>query len=212
VGERRAEDARPRGTDLDATTPYRGIITPPPLPAPPPLDPTEAWLDSPVGRVVEGRAGDVCSLLGIVGAAALVINHRGVPTARMEKLGERIVMGSMAAAGVDATIQARNVIKDGGEGAERRGNAKSTWGTVAYAATGLLPAASLRALRGLHRAPSTHEILGLGALGVNAAMLGYETIHRVPRIVRGEEDASGYGSFLASLGGFVVARRFATRM
>lgn len=160
-----------------------------------------------MGRVVEGRAGDVCSLLGIVGAAALVLNHRGVQSPKFEMVGERIVLGSMAAAGVDALIQARNVIKDDGEGAKRRGNATSTWGTVAYAATGLLPAASIRSLRGLHRAPSTHEVLGVAALGVNAAMLGYETVHRVPKMVRGEEDASGYGSFLASLGGFVVARR-----
>ncbi|MCW2920853.1 MAG: hypothetical protein JWL76_727 [Thermoleophilia bacterium] len=209
VGEHRARElrARPRGTTLDATTPYRGIITPPPPPAPPPLDPTEGWLDSPVGRVVEARAGDVCSLLGIAGAAVLVLNHRGLKSPRFEMVGERIVMGSMAAAGVDALIQARNVIKDDGEGAKRRGNPKSSWGTVAYAATGLIPAASLRSLRGLHRAPSTHEIFGLGALGVNAAMLGYETVHRVPKMVRGEEDASGYGSFLASLGGFVAARR-----
>ncbi len=164
-----------------------------------------------MGRVVEGRAGDVCSLLGVVGAAALVLNHRGVRSPRFEMVGERIVMGSMAAAGVDALIQARNVIKDGGDGAERRGNAKSSWGTVAYAATGLLPAASLRALRGLHRAPTTNEVIAVAALGINAGMLGYETVTRVPKMVRGEEDASGYGSFLASLGGFVVTRRFVAR-
>ncbi len=200
------------GDQLDALTPYRGgIITPPPLPAPPPLDPTEGLLNSPVGRVVEGRAGDAASLLAIIGAATLVINHRGPGAPMAEFVGERIVLGSMGAAGVDALIQARNTLKDDGAGAEERGNARSSWGTVAYAATGLLPAASLKALRGLHRSPSTHEVLGLGALGVNAAMLGYETVTRTPKMARGEEDASGYGSFLASIGGFVVARRVMSR-
>jgi hypothetical protein len=186
-------------------------VTPPPLPAPPPLDPTERLLDSPVGRVVEGHAGDLCSLLGIVGAATLVLNHRGARAPMTEIVGERVVLGSMAAGGVDTLIQARNTVQDGGAGAQERGNAESNWGTVAYAATGLLPAASIRALRGLHRHPNAREVASLAALGVNAAMLGYETITRVPKMVRGEEDASGYGSFLASLGGFVVARRFATR-
>jgi hypothetical protein len=202
---------RAPGDQLDATTPYRGIITPPPLPAPPPLDPTEALLDSPVGRVVEGHAGDLCSLLGIVGAGVLVLNHRGARLPSRELLGERIVTGSMAAAGVDTLIQARNVLKDGGEGAERRGNEKSTWGTVAYAATGLIPAASLKAVRGLHRHPEAREVAALGLLGVNTAVLGYEAVSRAPKMARGEEDASGYGSFLASLGGFVVARRFMGR-
>lgn len=164
-----------------------------------------------MGRVVEGRAGDLCSLLGIVGAATLVFNHRGLRAPAVEIVGERIVLGSMAAAGVDALIQARNTIKDDGAGAEARGNAKSSWGTVAYAATGLIPAASLKALRGLHRSPTVQEVIGVGALGVNAAMLGYETITRVPKIAEGEENASGYGSYLASLGGFVVASRFIAR-
>lgn len=140
-----------------------------------------------------------------------MINHRGARVPVTEIVGERIVLASMGSAGVDTLIQARNTIKDGGEGATERGNARSSWGTVAYAATGMLPAASLRSLRGLHRTPSTHEVIGLGALGVNTAMLGYETMTRVPKMVQGEEDPSGYGSFLASLGGFVVARRLISR-
>lgn len=194
---------------MHALTPYHGgIVTPPSLPAPPPLDPTEALLDSPAGRVVEGRAGDAASLLAIIGAATLVINHRGPRAPMAEFVGERIVLGSMGAAGLDALIQARNTLVDDGAGAEARGNARSDWGTVAYAATGLLPAASLTALRGLHRSPSVNEVIALTALGVNGAMLGYETVTRVPKMAQGEEDASGYGSLLASLGGFVVARRF----
>jgi hypothetical protein len=164
-----------------------------------------------VGRVVEGHAGDLCSVLGIVGAATLIINHRGPKNLVAEQVGERVVMGSMAAGGLDTAVQLRNVLKDDGEGAERRGNPRSSWGSVAYAATGLLPATSLRALRGLHRSPSTHEVIGLGALGVNAAVLGYETVTRVPKMATGEENASGYGSFAASLGAFVVARRFMGR-
>ena len=143
-----------------------------------------------------------------MGAAALVINHRGPKNLTAEFVGERIVMGSMAAGGLDTAIQARNVLKDDGEGAKERGNPQSTWGTVAYAATGLIPAASLRAVRGLHRHPAKQEIAALSLLGVNAAVLGYETVTRAPKMVTGEENASGYGSFLASLGGFVVAHRF----
>ena len=164
-----------------------------------------------MGRVVEGRAGDAASVLAILGAATLVINHRGARNPMTELVGERIVLASMGAAGVDTLIQARNTLTDGGAGAEERGNAKSSWGTVAYAATGLLPAASLRALRGLHRSPTTQEVIGLGALGVNAAMLSYETVTRAPKIAQGEEDASGYASYLASVGGFVVAQRFIAR-
>ena len=199
------------GDHLDALTPYRGIVTPPPLPAPPPLDPTEALLETPLGRIAEGHAGDLCSLLGIVGAATLLLNHRGGRSAGVEWLGERIVAGSVGAGALDTAIQARNVLKDDGAGAERRGHDRSSWGTVAYAATGLIPAASLKALRGLHRHPSPNEVAALSVLAVNGAMVGYETVTRAPKALQGQEDASGYGSWLASMGGFVVAKRFVTR-
>lgn len=163
-------------------------------------------LESPVGRVVEGHAGDLCSVLGILGAATLVIN-RGPKAPLAELVGERLVMGSVGAGALDTAIQARNVVKDDGRGAKRRGNHKSDWGSVVYAATGLIPGASLRALRGLHPSASVVEKLGVAVLGVNGTVLGYEILHRVPKMAHGEENASGYGSFLASLGGFVVARR-----
>jgi hypothetical protein len=183
------------------------LFTPPPFPTPP-LDPTEAWLDAPAGRVVEGRAGDVCSLLGIVGAATIAINRR---SPEVELIGERIVLGSMAAAGVDTAIQGRNALKDDGHGAKERGNARSTLGTTAYAATGLIPAASLAALRGLHPQPSRNELASLAILAANGGMLGYEAVHRVPKLMRGEEDLSGVGSLLAAGGGFVVAQHIARR-
>lgn len=209
VGLRRGRIAAPGGPMLDQISPSRGLVPPQPAAASPGL--SEQLLNSPIGRVVEGHAGDLCSLLGIVGAAVIFVNHRGAKAPNIERLGVRTVMGSMAAAGVDAGIQARNVLVDDGAGAEQRGNTRSSWGSVAYAATGLIPAASLRALRGLHRHPSVHEVVALGALGVNGGVLGYELVTRTPAILRGDENASGYGSLLASLGGFVVARRFAMR-
>jgi len=199
-----------QGNRLDRISPYRGIITPPAVPQPA-LDPTEALLDSPVGRVVEGHAGDVCSALGIIGALALVVNHRGARIPSLERIGDRIVMGSMAAAGVDTLIQARNTMVDGGDGSERRGNQRSSWKSVAYAATGLIPGSSLRAIKGLHSHPSAREVVALGGLGVNATVLGYEVLTRGPKIARGEENISGYGSLLASAGGFVVARKLMMR-
>jgi hypothetical protein len=179
------------------------FITPPPVPNAGPVDPTERWLNTRPGTLLEQRAGDACSLLGIVGAATIAINRR---SPAIEELGEKIVLGSMAASGVDTAIQGRNVLKDGGRGAEQRGGQRSTWGTVAYAATGLIPAASIAALEGLHRHPSSHELAGLAIFAANGGMLGYEVAHRGGKIMRGEEDLSGYGSLLAAGGGFVVAQ------
>ena len=92
----------------------------------------------------------------------------------------------MAAAGVDAPIQARNVIKDDGDG--RRGARQRQRAPGERSPTprpGLIPAASLAAIEGLHRHPTAREVIGLGALGVNGAMLGYEMLTRVPKMARG---------------------------
>lgn len=164
-------------------------------------------LDTDAGRLVESRAGDVCSLLGILGAATLVVNHRVSHVAGVERVGDVLMTGSMVAAGIDTAIQGRNLIV-GDE--DRRGAKESTLGTMAYAATGLIPPVALGALAGLHRHPARSELVGLGLLGLNGAVLGYEVAHRAPRIARGEEDLSGYGSLLASLGGFVVAHKMLT--
>lgn len=188
--------------------PHIPLVTPPGLPAPPPIDPTEALLDSDLGTKVEARAGDLCSLLGIVGAATIALNRRNPA---IEIAGERIVTGSMMFGGVDTAVQGRNVLVDGGKGAEERGNAKSSAGTVAYAATGLIPAASIAALAGLHRHPSKREVVGLSLLALNAGVMGYELVHRVPRMVKGEENLSGYGSLFAAMGGFVVAHHIIRR-
>jgi hypothetical protein len=198
------------GAACDVGTPVTGLQTIPIGITPPPtlahlrvVDPTERALDSDVGSMVEQRAGDVCSLLGIVGAATIAINRRNP---QVERIGEVIVTGSMYAGGLDTIIQGRNLLVDGGTGAQERGNTRSSIGSVAYAATGLIPAASIAALGGLHAHPSRREIAGLALLAVNGGMMGYELVHRVPRIVQGEEDLSGYGSLLASAGGFVVAQ------
>jgi hypothetical protein len=186
---------------------HRPTFLPPPL-ARTPLDPSEGWLDTSQGRLVERRAGDVCSALGIVGAGIIALNRR---SPQIERMGEHVVVGSMVASAVDASIQARNVIVDDGRGAQKRGNPRSTTGTTAYAATGLIPAASFAALRGLHMGASRSELAGLGILAANGGMLGYEILHRGPKIAQGKEDVSGYGSLLAATGGFVVAQRFVGR-
>lgn len=196
------------GGYMTTLLPHTALVTAPGLPAAPPLDPTEALLDSNVGTFAEGRAGDLCSLLGIVGAATIAINRRN-PS--VEMIGTRIVSGSMYAGGMDTLIQARNVIADGGAGAEERGHPKSDAGSIAYAATGLIPAASIAALAGLHRHPSKREVVGLGLLALNAGVLGYELVTRVPKIMQGEESLSGYGSLLAAGGGFVVAQHIMRR-
>jgi drug/metabolite transporter (DMT)-like permease len=159
-------------------------------------------LDSPTGQLVEAQAGNVCSLLGIVGAATIVANHRLGAVPKYERLGSAIIAGSMAAAAVDTFIQGRNVAM---------GTDGSSAGTIAYAATGLIPAASLAALQGFHRHPSKQEVVALAALAVNGAVLGYELATRGPDMARGREDLAGYGSALASLGGFVVAHRYLLR-
>lgn len=165
----------------------------------------ERALDTKAGTFVERHAGDLCSLLGIVGAATLVINRR---SPSIEGVGARIVVGSMAAGGLDTAIQSYDAVHDGGRAAERRGNDRAGPGSIAYAATGLIPAVSLGAVKGLHLQPSRAEVAALALLGVNGAVLGYELVTRGPKIARGEEEASGYGSLLASLGGFVVAHQF----
>lgn len=184
------------------------LIAPPPLPAAPAIDPSGGLLDSKAGTFVEGNVGDLCSLLGIVGAGVIAINQR---SAGREILGMRIVMGSMLAGATDTLIQARNVVRDDGAGAKKRGNERSTWGTVAYAATGVVPAVSVAAIRGLHRHPNRREVAALGLLALNTAVLGYELVTRLPKIARGDEDLSGYGSLAASFGGFVVARHLLRR-
>lgn len=165
-------------------------------------------LDTPEGKIIEAHAGDLCSLLGVVGAGVLLLNRKNPA---VEHLGERIALGSMAAGGLDTAIQGYDLVRDGGKGAERRGNNRATLGTLAYAATGLIPAVSLGAVRGLHLHPSAPEAAGLALFALNSSVLGYELVHRVPRIAKGEEDISGYGSLLASMGGFVVAQHFVRR-
>lgn len=171
----------------------------------------DTLLDTDAGRFTEAHAGDLCSLLGIVGAVAMVANHRVGHSPTIERFAGKVITGAVGAAGLDTAIQARNVLADGGDGAVARGNERSTWGTVAYAATGMIPAASLGAIRGLHRHPSRQEVAALTALAANGGMLGYELVSRGADMVGGREDASGYGSALASLGGFVVAQRYLLR-
>lgn len=185
-----------------STTTNQPLVAPPPLPAPLPLDPTEALLDAPVGAFVEGRSGDVCSLLGIVGAATMALNRR---SPSIEHVGERIVLGSMMAGGADTLVQSRNVIA-GGDGPEERGNPHSDKGSIAYAATGLIPAASVGVFATLKPGTGHRDVVGLGLLALNTGVLGYELITRGPKIASGEEDLSGYGSLVASFGGFVVAQ------
>jgi drug/metabolite transporter (DMT)-like permease len=187
---------------MESTNMPRAIAAPSPVVTVSPPNAFDEALQAPAGQLVETRSGDVCSLLGIVGAATIAANHRLGALPKVERLGNALVLGSMAAAAVDTFIQSRNLA---------RGEGESAAGTIAYAATGLIPAASLAALHGFHRHPSKREVVALAALAVNGAVLGYELITRGPDMVRGRENLSGYGSALASVGGFVVAHRYLLR-
>lgn len=187
---------------MESTNMPRASAAPSPVVTVSPPNALGHALDSSAGNVVEAQSGNVCSVLGIVGAATIVANHRLGALPKYERIGSAIIAGSMAAAAVDTLIQGRNVAMGEGE---------SSAGSIAYAATGLIPAASLAALHGFHRHPSKREVVALAALAVNGAVLGYELITRGPDMVRGREDLSGYGSALASVGGFVVAHRYLLR-
>jgi hypothetical protein len=166
------------------------------------------FYESGPGRVLESHAGDVCSALGVAGAAMLFASHRTPRLAHLEQYGQYSVMGSISWGGIDTAIQGSNYLHDRGASSAERGR-ESNPGSIAYAATGLIPAVALRpALRNvamLGANPGRASAAKIAVLGLNAGVLGYETITRTPRILAGEENLSGYGSFAAAGGGFIVA-------
>lgn len=151
---------------------------------------------------IERNAGDLCSALGVLGAGLILASHK---RGAVEQVGQYLAVSSMGAAVVDASLQTHNVFANNNDEA-KRGNKKSNWRTVAYAATGIIPAASLGMINELNHIPNFRQAAKVGILGLNAVVLGYELIHRTPKIIEGKENLSGYGSLLASVGGFVVAR------
>lgn len=164
----------------------------------------------PVSEFLERNSGDACSALSVVGAIGLVASRR---RPQFERPSEAIILASMGAAVLDASYQSINVA----QGDEKRGaqtlrggaeeNRQSNIGTIAYAATGVLPAASIHALDSLRHRPSKRELAQLAFFAVNSGLMGYEIMHRAPKMVDGKETASGYGSFAAAMGAFVVAGR-----
>jgi hypothetical protein len=196
-----------------------------PMPPRPHASGVEDVLNTRAGSFVERHAGDACSLLGIVGAAGIVASWtltRREPMA--ERIASRFVLASMGAAALDTAIQSYNHFHDDGRSAAARGNHRSDWGTIGYAATGLIPAATYKALRAIGHKPTFRDVTRLSVLALAAGVMGYELIRRGPGIARdlshstsaavqdGEfdgpshESLSGYGSFAAAIGGFVVAR------
>jgi hypothetical protein len=163
----------------------------------------EGFLAHPVGGFLEKRSGDLCSLMGIAGAAMILVSRK-LPF--LEQPGQYSVLGSMGAAAVDTTIQIYNDKHDGGAAAEKRGATNSNLGSVLYAATGLLPGASLKTLGAIRHVPDLRTAGNITALGLNGVVTGYEFLHRIPRMIDGDENLMGYASFAAAFGGFVVAR------
>ena len=135
------------------------------------------------------RAGDASSVLSIVGAAALFLPHEGGPMAR------NLIVASLAAGGLDTAIQGSRMVS---------GHRDATIGSTLYAATGLLPAASIFTLGALVHRPNAHEAYMLATLGANLALIGYELGHRLPRMERRTENVSGYLSFAAAFSGVIV--------
>ena len=147
---------------------------------------------SSVGDVIRDRAGDASSVLSIAGAAALLIPH---PNREEAKIARVLVASSLAAGGVDTAIQGTRAIK---------GSDGSDIGTTAYAATGLLPSASVGSLAYAKQLHNAHGRVALATLGANLGLIGYEMVHRIPRMKDGKEDTSGYLSFAAAFSGIAV--------
>jgi hypothetical protein len=164
---------------------------------------TTRALDTEPGMFAEAHAGDACSALGILGAATILASWPfGKSEPRIERWGRMLVLGSMGAALVDTAIQGHNMV----EGQGKRSKHAVGLGPTAYAATGLIPAASLMAVRSVRHRMSLSGAARVGVLGLATGVMGYELTHRSPRIASGEESWSGYGSFVAAAAGFVVAR------
>lgn len=143
-------------------------------------------------RLIGDTAGDASSVMSLAGAGLLVARPIGDRTAH------GVVIASFAAGGIDTAVQIQRWAA---------GEKDANFGTTVYAATGLLPGASLIALKSLKHIPAKGEIAELATVGANLALIGYETVHRVPRMVDGTEDTSGYLSFAAGFSGIVVRMR-----
>ncbi len=143
-----------------------------------------------LGGVIDRRAGDVSSVLGIAGAGASLLPS--VPVAATKG----ILVASIAAGAVDTAIQGVGALA---------GDDEKTLGTTAYAATGLLPSASLLWVldlkSGIH---SGSEAMHVAALAANVGLVAYEAATRTDDVVGGNEDTSGYLAIGAAVGGLVM--------
>lgn len=150
-------------------------------------------------RTVREQAGNASSLLSMAGATAMLSPGK-VPGTKA------LVWASIAAGAVDTAIQGYRWLK---------GEKDSNFGTTLYAATGLLPAASLMWLRGVNVKPlvqigvhmNPSDTYHLAALAANGGLIGYELIHRTPRIAQGEETPGGYMALGAALTGVMLPLR-----
>lgn len=142
-------------------------------------------------RTVGDVAGDASSVLSIAGAGLLFARPKGDPVAH------GVIVASMAAGAVDTAAQVQRWAA---------GEPDANLGSTVYAATGLIPGASLIALRALKHVPSRGEVAELAAVGANLSLIGYE-MHRVPKLASGDEDASGALSFAAAFSGVAVRMR-----
>lgn len=142
-------------------------------------------------RIARDSAGDHSSVLSIAGAGALFLP-------RAHGIAGPIIGASIVAGALDTAIQ-------GGRWAT--GRPDSDAGSTLYAATGLLPAASLYwADRAVHP-HGVRDGVRLALLAGNLGLVGFEAIFRGHRIEDGTESVAGYLALGAALSGLVTRVR-----
>lgn len=138
---------------------------------------------------VEEHAGDVSSALAIGGTIASFASP-------LLRFAAPLLSGSIVAGAVDTAHQAWNTL-DG----NRHG---SNWGTAAYAATGVMPASNLAALKGIRtvKGLASHAADALW-LGSNVGFVGLESAWKMPSMLENKADTSDWLAYGAAITGLM---------
>jgi hypothetical protein len=114
-------------------------------------------------------------------------------------LAPALLGGSIAAGAMDTAIQAYNVY----DGHRHGSNIK----TVAYAATGIMPASNLVALKGMRSLTGfARHASDAVWLGGNVGFVGLETAWKGPSLVSGNADVSDWLAYGAAVTGLMKHR------
>lgn len=121
--------------------------------------------------LAERYSGAMSSALGIGGLALTFVPG-------LAPVGTAVIGASVAAGAVDTAVQGWNLAHGGRN--------DSTIGSTLYAATGMLPAASVHKLRNLAALPRVTRLTHPALLAANVGLAAGEVIVRVPRMLSGE--------------------------